>query len=308
MTGGPASCEGGPTSRIGGSAIASGTYLEGLIVNTADDAIWYSDVLAGGVYAVGRDGSPLATFNPDRRWTGGLMLNADGRVLSSGPGGIMWNDPVSQESGWLLKEIEGAPINGINEMAPDGEGGIIFGTCDIAAVEQGVTPRSTSIYRMTRAGLTAKLADEIGFANGIAFNTATRTLFCNDTFCGTWAFDVDTQWRLANRRLILEKEDVDGLALDAEGTLWVTGFRSDFLTCLSPSGEILARIAVPAGAITQVRFGGTDMRDLFLTAVPATGGDTLKDGGEIAGAHSFLLKCRSHVAGAPIPRANFVRA
>jgi hypothetical protein len=40
------------------------------------------------------DGTEVATFNPDRMWTGGIMMNEDGAVLSSGEGGIMWNHPA----------------------------------------------------------------------------------------------------------------------------------------------------------------------------------------------------------------------
>jgi hypothetical protein len=61
---------------------------------------------------------------------GGVLVNEDGSVLSSGPGGIMWNNPDTGKSGWLLREIDGNPINGINEMIPDGTGGIDFGTSD----------------------------------------------------------------------------------------------------------------------------------------------------------------------------------
>src|SRR5579862_5406122 len=108
--------------------VASGIYLEGLSVDYKRDVVWYSDVIAGGIHGVRPDGRKVGSFNEGRMWTGGIMMNEDGAVLSSGQGGIMWNDPDSGRSGWLLTTIEGKPINGINEMMPDGTGGIFFGT------------------------------------------------------------------------------------------------------------------------------------------------------------------------------------
>lgn len=285
--------------------IASGIYIEGLAIDYERDVVWYSDVIAGGIHGVKPDGTRAASFNENRMWTGGVLMNADGCVLSSGEGGIMWNDPESGASGWLLSEIEGEPINGINEMVPDGTGGIFFGTNDIEMVIRGGQPRQTAIHRLTTDGRTIRLADDIGFSNGIMFDPARGRFYCNDTFRGTWAFDVGAELTLSNRRLLLEKEDADGMILDAGGNIWITGFRSSFITRLTPEGNELARFETPAGSITQARFGGPDMRDIYFNSVPSDGGDTLKEGGEIKGSNSFLFKGRSDVPGMMVAPANF---
>src|ERR1700720_4537555 len=107
-----------PSTQIGHfEPIAKGVYLEGLAVDYARDIVWYSDVIAGGIHGVRADGG-IITFNTERMWTGGILLNEAGSVLSTGEGGIIWNHPDSGRSGWLLREIDGKPINGINEMAP----------------------------------------------------------------------------------------------------------------------------------------------------------------------------------------------
>lgn len=93
--------------------VATGVYLEGLAVDYARGVVWYSDVIAGGLHGLRHDGSAVS-FNEGRMWTGGIMLNEDGAVLSSGQGGIMWNHPDSGGSGWLVREIGGEPLGGIN--------------------------------------------------------------------------------------------------------------------------------------------------------------------------------------------------
>jgi sugar lactone lactonase YvrE len=285
--------------------IASGLYLEGLAVDHARDVIWYSDVIAGGIHGVRPDGTSVGSFNDTRMWTGGVMMNADGSVLSTGEGGIMWNNPDSGKSGWLLERLDGKPINGINEMMPDGTGGIFFGTNDIEMVIAGQPARPGELWRLTADRELVKLAEGIGFSNGIMFDAARRRFYCNDTFTGTLAFDVTDDLRLENRALFLEKEDADGMALDVQGNVWITGFRSNFFTRMNPAGERLEDFATPAGSITQLRFGGADGRDIYFNSVPADGGDTLKEGGAITDANSFLFRGRSPAPGLKIEPARF---
>lgn len=285
--------------------IASGIYLEGLAVDHERATVWYSDVIAGGIHGIRPDGTRIGSFNHGRMWTGGVMLNHDGAVLSTGEGGIMWNDPETGRSGWLLDTLDGHPINGINEMIPDGTGGIFFGTSDIEMVVKGEPTRSTALWRLTADRQAIKLAEGIGFTNGLGYDAPRGRLYCNDTFQRTWVFDVAADLTLGDRRSFLEKEDVDGLALDAEGNVWITGFRSNYLMIVAPDGTLLNQYDTPAGAITQVRFGGPDMQDLYFNSVPADGGDTLKAGGDIIAQNSVLFRGRSAVPGHPVAAARF---
>lgn len=284
--------------------VASGIYLEGLAVDYKRDIVWYSDVIGGGLHGLMPDGK-IESFNPERMWTGGVMLNEDGSVFSSGQGGIMWNNPNSGKSGWLLDKIDGEAINGINEMMPDGTGGIYFGTVDIEMVERGEPTRPTALYRLTIDREVVKVADGLRFGNGLMLSADRKRFYCNDTFVCTYSFDVAADLTLSNRRVLLDKEDADGMALDAEGNLWVTGFRSSHVIRLRPDGTQLPPVQTPAGAITQIRFGGADMRDYYINSVPADGGDSLKEGVPLTKRNSLMYHGRSDVPGMPIPPARF---
>jgi sugar lactone lactonase YvrE len=284
--------------------VARGLYLEGLAVDYERDVVWYSDVITGGVHRLAADGR-AQVLNPGRMWTGGVMMNADGAVLSSGPGGIMWNHPDSGRSGWLLHEIDGRVINGINEMMPDGTGGIYFGTNDIDSIIAGQTTKPTALYRLTRDRQVIQLADGIGFTNGVMLSPDRKRFYCNDTFVSTFAFDVAPDLTLSNKQLFVQKEDCDGMALDAEGNLWITGFRSSAITRVAPDGSPLDPVPTPGGAITQVRFGGADLRDLYVNTVPGDAGDTLKDGGKPSEPNSVMYRARSAIPGMAIAPAQF---
>jgi sugar lactone lactonase YvrE len=285
--------------------LAEGIYLEGLAVDYVRNVVWYSDVIAGGIHGVTFNGAKFTSFNTERMWTGGILINEDGAVLSSGAGGIMWNHPDAGKSGWLVNEIDGKPINGINEMMPDGAGGIYFGTVDIEQIAKGEPTRPASLYRLTRDKKVILVADGLGFANGIMLSADGKRLYYNDTFDSTYVFDVLPDLSLANRRQLVEKQDCDGMALDAEGNLWITGFRSSEITRVRTDGSHLTPVATPAGAITQVRFGGADMREFYFTSVPADGGDSLKVGVMPTEKRSFLYRGRSQLPGMPIPPTQF---
>jgi sugar lactone lactonase YvrE len=285
--------------------IASGVYLEGLTVDYERNVIWYSDVIAGGIHGVRPDGTRIQSFNENRMWTGGVMMNQDGSVLSTGQGGIMWNHPDTGKSGWLLDRLEGKPINGINEMVGDGTGGIYFGTNDIERVIEARQTRPTSIYRLTVDGKVIRLADGIHFSNGIMYDAARRKFYCSDTFACAWAWDVEDDLSLTRKRVLLDKEDCDGMALDAEGNIWIAGFRSrGYLVRVKPDGATLPVVETPPGSVTQVRFGGPDRRDFYINVVPADAGDSLKDGKPISG-NSCLYRGRSAVPGMPLATARF---
>ena len=288
------------------TALATGIYLEGLAVDHQREVIWYSDVIAGGIHGVKPDGTPVATLDPARMWTGGIIINRDGAVLSSGQGGVRWNNPETGKSGWLIEEIDGRPVNGINEMWPDGEGGMVFGTIDMENIIAARDTGPTAIYRLTRDRRLTLLADGLRFTNGIGYNAARRELYCSETFGKGLAWDVSPDFRLTNKRVLLDRDDCDGLALDVEDNIWIPGVYSPgIIRRVTPAGEELAPIPTPPGATTQVRFAGADGRAFYIALVPEDAGDCLKNGRPLSGT-STLFRGRSAVAGVKIPPVDFV--
>lgn len=278
--------------------LANGVYLEGLSADPATGDVWYSDVIAGGIHRIAPDGAK--TSFGTRMWTGGVMMNHDGKVLSSGQGGILWTDPASGATGWL---VEG--VSGINEMVYDGRGGLIFGTVDLDNIVQGKEAQPSGLYRLGPDRSVTPLAEGVGFVNGIMLSADGARLFYCQTFDGVYAYDVAADGALSGRTRLLDKFDSDGLAMDADGNLWVTGFQSDHFVRLAPDGTLLDPFAIPSGGATQLRFGGADGRDLWLTGIPPETADDLKEGRVPAGERSVLYKGRADRPGAPLMPARF---
>jgi sugar lactone lactonase YvrE len=274
--------------------LARGFYLEGLLID--GDEIWFTDVITGGVRRVGSDQVLLK----NRTMIGGLLLNADGSLLVAGQGGIVWAHPRTGEEGVLVDGFLGT-----NEMCPDGQGGIMFGTIDLPGILRGEKPGPSSIYRLSSDRRKTMLMEGLAFANGLAISSDRAALYFNESFAATRAFPIAADGSLRAPRLLADKPDCDGMALDAEGNIWISGFSSSELLCLRPDGGEVRRLKLPGKACSNVRFGGPDMRDLYVTVVDPASAQALADGTPLKEQNSVLFRTRSAVPGAPVARPAF---
>ena len=114
-------------------------------------------------------------------------------------------------------------------------------------------------------------------SNGIAFSPDSLTLYHTDTAAHqilSYPFDV-LKGVLGTPHIFKEFSPIknnnylgrpDGAAVDTEGAYWVAMYEGGCILRLSPTGEILDKIAVPMKCPTMVTFGGADFKTLFITS------------------------------------------
>lgn len=282
--------------------VVRGIYLEGLIAD--EKVVWVTDPILGGIRRISADGEVRA-YLPEKRWVGGLLLNADGRLLISGEGGIIWLDGETGATGVLVDQAEGKPLLGVNEMIADKGGAIYFGSLDAPAIAQGRAPGPASIYRMELDGRVREVRGGLQFSNGITLSPDGGRLYHSETFVGVSGYEVLPGGDLSDPVFFFDKPDADGMAVDADGLVWVVGFATDAIVRLTPEGKEKDRLPFPPGGATNVRFGGPDRRDLYLTHVAAGAADRLKAGDWPTVEESTLFRTRSPVAGLDYRFANF---
>jgi sugar lactone lactonase YvrE len=99
-----------------------------------------------------------------------------------------------------------------------------------------------------------------------------RTLIVAETLsaCLT-AFDIDTQGRLANRRLwaSLGTRAPDGICLDADGNVWIADALAPECVLVAPGGAELARIETGDHCYACM-LGGDDGRTLYMMTAPSS--------------------------------------
>lgn len=280
-------------------SVASGfTFLEA----PRDDgnSVWFSDAV-GGLFRLHRNGK-IDAFLPGRGAIGGVAINRDGAIIASGPGGLVWLDPISGTSGTLLQSIDSQSIAGINDIFPDRKGGLYFGTSQTTLAGPDGPPPITKLYRLDPDGRTTLLWEGLKVANGIGLSPDGRRLYLNESWLGSYAYDLRSDGGLTNRTLLSNRSDCDGLAVDREGGVWIACFETGAILRVLPDGT-KQEFKVPARNVTSLCFGGADGRDLFV----ATGDDNLEAmmHGRQPTKTASLFHTRSAVAGLDVARTNF---
>lgn len=273
---------------------ARGSYLEGLAIDPMTGEIWVSDVMAGGVRS---DQCPERVLVPERQWIGGLLSNSASTLLVSGGGGIRWLNHRSGESDWLLRCEDVCALEGTNEMAADERGGLYFGSSDVERIIAGEKSRPTALYYRQPDGRVRCVSESVAFANGMAIDKQRQKLYCNDTFRGTWSFDIGIEGSLSEGRLLFSEPFVDGLALDEGGTLWISRMGNGAITRINAEGLLMQGFETGAGGVTQLRFFGVDGAQVAMTAVEPESARVLKRRGALNEGGSRLLTGPSGVRG-----------
>lgn len=144
------------------------------------------------------------------------------------------------------------------------------------------------LWRLDARGL-VPMVDGLVTGNGLAFSPDGRTLYLSDSHPSVqriWAFDLDAEGNLSNRREFVDMNDhpgrPDGAAVDADGGYWICGNDAGLVHRFTPDGRLERSLHVPVSKPAMCSFGGPGMNELFITSIPparpAAGFDAALDG------------------------------
>jgi sugar lactone lactonase YvrE len=268
--------------------LASGYGLiEGPRVDGAGN-LYFSDVTNGGVFRRRPDGS-IDTVVPKRRGVGGIALHADGGIVISGKNICHVRDGQTR----VLFAKEGVP--GFNDLFTDAQGRVYTGSMRSNPFDEAGERTPGECYRIDAEGRASELYGGVSLSNGIGFSPDGKIIYHSDTVPGRiHRHQLDASGRATALTPIRVEGGPDGLAVDAEGGIWVALYRMGAVQRFLPDGTLDQKIAVPARAVTSLCFGGADLRDLYV--VSADNSDDPARGGSI-------FRTRSSVAGLPAPFA-----
>ena len=134
---------------------------------------------------------------------------------------------------------------------------------------------------------------------GLGFSPNRKLLFHADsTTQAVWAYDVQPDRTVKDRRVFakLPAGWPDGLAVDADGGIFVAAVNLGEVMRFKPNGTLDLRMKIPAKMVTSLTFGGKDMQDLYIVTADNTD-DKAKKG--------TIFKTRSDIPGLPVPKARF---
>jgi sugar lactone lactonase YvrE len=158
-----------------------------------------------------------------------------------------------------------------NDMVVDSIGRAYVGNFGFD-LHKGEQPRATVLIMVTPQGKPRVVADELTFPNGTVITPDGRTLIVGESFGRRLtAFEIAADGSLANRRVWAELgENVpDGIALDAEGAIWVASPTKSEVIRVKQGGAVTERIKVATDAFACM-LGGPDRRTLFVLTAPSS--------------------------------------
>ena len=246
------------------------SFTEGPTVD-ADGAVYFTDLRgAGRILKMAPDGT-VTTFREPSYRANGLIFDSEWRLLACEGGNgddvlprITRTNVETGEVEVLADHFEGRQLHQPNDLTIDGQGRVYFTDRPGA----NVTPQQTGVhgvYRIDPDGSIARIetAQQEGGARMIR------------------AFDLAADGTASNMRVFhnfYPGRSGDGMTVDSEGNLYVAAGlnrlrgTSETLDTVagvhvfSPDGELLEHIPIYEDTITNVAFGGDDLRTLYVTA------------------------------------------
>lgn len=224
--------------------------------------------------------------------------------------------PVADDDGWLLAAALGfayldarGQVRLIAEPERDNPIAVRMndGSCDpvgrfwAGSMGYGEEPGVGSLYRLDLDGSVHRMLGGLTVSNGLGWSPDGTTMYVTDSGPATitrYSFDVGSGTIDAPRPFLRadpERDGTpDGLAVDAEGCVWVAFWGGAALRRYSPEGGLVQTVPVPVSHPTSCCFGGPALDILFITSAGPKAVSTIGDG-----PHGRLLAYRPGVAGLP---------
>ncbi|CAL1519886.1 SMP-30/gluconolactonase/LRE family protein [Chitinophaga sp. MM2321] len=227
-------------------------------------ATWcWVDILGYALYMVDKEGHAqkfdmgeyVSTIVPVEG-SNELMLGLKARVASFTP---------EQGLGRTLAVLDNNPSLRCNDGKCDPAGRLWIGTMHL------ITQAGTgSLYCLDQTRPPVIKVAQLDVPNGIVWQD--DKMYFIDSHTGRvqeFAYDVHTgniDWRRNAVVIPRELGLPDGMAMDEEGMLWIAQWGGCGVYRWNPvTGELLAKIEVPALHVSSCSFGGADMQEMIIT-------------------------------------------
>lgn len=245
-------------------AVACGATLgEGPLWDHRNGTLVFVDIKSRRVWRwqAGSEAVPTDVGEP----VGFALLTPDPDVLLVGlKSGLARLDLGSGKTDRILRPEPDMPGNRLNDAAVGPDGSLFFGSMDDAETE-----RTGSFYRWSADGLSA-FGESAVITNGPAIDPERRLLYCADTTTGqVFRHSLGPDCAPGERELFIQFEEgwghPDGMAVDADGHVWIAHHGDSRVTRFSPEGRPELIVPVPTANVTKPAFGGPDLTTLFVT-------------------------------------------
>ena len=276
-------CEGldfpeGPIAMADGTVILVEIRRQTLSRVHPDGRIEVIADLGGGPNgaAVGPDGMIYVCNNGGFVWTqkGGITRPV-GTPEDYVTGSIQRVDPATGRFETIYDSCDGKPLRGPNDIVFDAEGGFYF--TDLGKSTAEYVHHGAFYYARADGSHIRRVFGPMITSNGIGLSPDGKTVHVAETRTGrVWSFDLKGPGEIGPLpfnmpgRLLTTLPDyqlLDSLAVQADGHICVATLMRGGVSVVPPDGGDVTFVGVPGDPyITNICFGGEDMRDAWITA------------------------------------------
>lgn len=269
----------GPVPMPDGSVLLVEIARGTLTRVAADGAVSVVAELGGGPngLAIGPDGAAYVCNNGGFQWTelpGGLLLPIHA-ANDARCGSIQRVDLTSGLVTTLYDHCHGEPLNAPNDLVFDAHGGFWF--TDHGHVRASGRDHGALYYARADGSCISRQRAEMMGPNGVGLSPDGDTLYVAETTTARlWAMEIAAPGKLAPSPPFMPGRLVgtppafrlfDSLAVEADGRICIGTLVEGGISLFTPAGEH-EFVALPSIGITNIAFGGTDLRDAFVTSSP----------------------------------------
>lgn len=269
----------GPVAMSDGSVLVVEIRTGHLTRVSANGTLKVIAALGGGPNgaAIGPDGAAYVCNN------GGLAFHDVGDMAVPGHappnylgGSIQRVDLTTGAVTTLYTSCEGRGLRGPNDIVFDRDGGFYF--TDLGKSDDATIDRGFLYYARPEGGRIACVRTGLIQPNGVGLSPDQKSLYVAETLTGrVWAFDIEAPGKLAPSpapfspgRLVVTLPGhhyVDSLAVDSRGRICLAAGPEGGIFVIIPDGSSIDHRRIPGEVIvTNICFGGSDLRDSWITA------------------------------------------
>ena len=240
---------------------------EGALWNSAEQVLYWVDIMGNKLHIHDPSGDADRVTDIGQP-VGTVVVRASGGLMLALKDGFAAFDPASGELDLLHDPEAHLPENRFNDGKCDPAGRFWAGTMAIDPVEG-----AGALYCMETDLSVRKVLGGVSISNGIVWSLDGDRMYFIDSLrydVQVYDYDVETGTIDDERVAFRVPGEVglpDGMAIDAEGMLWIAHFDGAKVCRWDPdSGEILQTIELPVSKTTSCAFGGPDLDTLYITS------------------------------------------
>lgn len=167
----------------------------------------------------------------------------------------------------LVTEYEGKPFNSPNDLAFRSDGNLYFTDPSFQAGDQP-TQASTNVYHVAPDGRVTAIDTTIQNPNGVSLSPDERTLYVAGNLEQGYVkrYPIADDGSVGTGTVLLPDVNVpDGMGVDCAGNLYVTEHTNRRVRVITPEGREIGQITGMDVNVTNVAFGGSGHKTLFIT-------------------------------------------